>query len=210
MLRSDAERSVPSAAPAPSFRELQWPVRTERLVLRPAELADADALRAHRGLPEVGEWLGWHPVDRADWDAAYPEKHLDYLVVEHEGCVIGDLMLRVGDGRGQREVRDRATGVRAELGWSFHPDAGGRGFATEAVEALLAVCFESLGLRRVQAGAFAANEASWRLMERVGMRREGYSVRESLHRDRGWLDGVPYALLADEWRARRGGPGVAG
>ena len=48
---------------------------------------------------------------------------------------------------------------------------------------------------------FAANEPSWRLMERVGMRREAHNVKDSLHRDHGWQDGYVYALLADEWRS---------
>ena len=63
-----------------------------------------------------------------------------------------------------------------------------------------ALCFEDLGLRRVTATCFADNEASWRLMERAGMRRELYTVRDSLHRSGEWLDGMGYALLADEWR----------
>ncbi len=50
------------------------------------------------------------------------------------------------------------------------------------------------------ANCFAANDASWRLMERVGMRRELHTVRESLHRSGQWPDGMGYALLADEWR----------
>ena len=187
----------------PAFRGLNiWPLRTERLTLRPAELSDSEALWRHRRLPEVGMWLGWHPVDREDWNETYAEKHDDYLVVELDGEIIGDLMLRTSDGWGQREVKDQAVAVQAELGWTFAPEAGGKGFATEAVEALIGVCFGHLGMRRVEAGAFAANEPSWRLMERVGMRRESYSVKESLHRDLGWVDGVLYAILADEWRDR--------
>jgi RimJ/RimL family protein N-acetyltransferase len=58
-----------------------------------------------------------------------------------------------------------------------------------------------LRLRRVFATCFADNTGSWRLMEKLGMRREAHNVRDSLHRDRGWLDGYTYALLADEWRA---------
>jgi hypothetical protein len=60
--------------------------------------------------------------------------------------------------------------------------------------------------REVQAElgwALADNEASWRLMERVGMRREQHAVAESLHRSGAWLDGLGYALLADEWRGLR-------
>jgi RimJ/RimL family protein N-acetyltransferase len=108
-------------------------------------------------------------------------------------------MLRVEDAWAQAEVAEQARGVQAELGWVLHPDHAGHGYATEAVRALLRLCFEELGLRRVTANCFAANEASWRLMERVGMRRELYTVRESLHRSGEWLDGIGYALLADEW-----------
>jgi RimJ/RimL family protein N-acetyltransferase len=67
---------------------------------------------------------------------------------------------------------------------------------------VLRICFEDLGLRRVTAECFAANEASWRLMERLGMRRESHNVGDSLHRSGEWLDGYGYALLADEWRER--------
>ena len=65
---------------------------------------------------------------------------------------------------------------------------------------LLAIAFDGLGLRRVIANCFAANEPSWRLMERIGMRREAHTVRDNLHRDGEWYDGLTYALLADEWR----------
>ena len=53
------------------------------------------------------------------------------------------------------------------------------------------------------ANCFADNTSSWRLMERLGMRRELHTVNESLHRSGQWLDGFGYALLADEWRAAR-------
>jgi RimJ/RimL family protein N-acetyltransferase len=53
----------------------------------------------------------------------------------------------------------------------------------------------------VFATTFADNTGSWQLMERVGMRREAHTVRDALHRERGWLDGYTYALLADEWAA---------
>jgi RimJ/RimL family protein N-acetyltransferase len=46
-------------------------------------------------------------------------------------------------------------------------------------------------------------------MEKLGMRRELYAVRESLHRTGEWLDGAGYALLADEWRANGKSPSRA-
>jgi len=111
-------------------------------------------------------------------------------------------MLRIEDPWSQAEVADRARGTQAELGWVLDPAHAGQGLATEAVTELLRICFDVLGVRRVVALCFADNEPSWRLMERVGMRREEYNVKDSLHRDRGWLDGMGYALLAEEWRAR--------
>jgi RimJ/RimL family protein N-acetyltransferase len=58
--------------------------------------------------------------------------------------------------------------------------------------------FDELGLRRVVAWCFSDNEASWRLMERLGMRRELHAVRASLHRSGEWLDLYGYAMLACE------------
>jgi len=181
---------------------VSWPVRTERLTLRPATVGDLDATWRFRRLGDVARWLTQAPATRQDYRTRFadPGRLARTLVVELRGEVIGDLMLQVEDGWAQAEVADRARGVQAELGWVFHPDHAGRGYATEAVRALIRVCFADLGLRRVTAGCFAANEASWRLMERVGMRREAYTVRESLHRSGEWLDGMGYALLADEWR----------
>ena len=51
-------------------------------------LGDSEALWRHRSLPEVGMWLGWHPIDRKDWNETYAAKHADYLVVERDGCLL--------------------------------------------------------------------------------------------------------------------------
>ena len=88
------------------------------------------------------------------------------LVVELDGEVIGDLMLRVEDAWAQAEVTEHAEQVQADVGWALHPDHSGRGYATEAVREVLRIAFEDLGLRRVTANCFTDNEASWRLMER--------------------------------------------
>lgn len=180
-----------------------WPVRTERLTIRPAVPADAEATWRFRRLEEVTHWMTSAPARLEEYRAKFedPDRLVKTLVIELDGEVVGDLMLAVEDAWSQSEVADRAKGVQAELGWCLDPAYAGRGYATEAVRALLRVCFEDLGLRRVTANAFADNVASWRLMERVGMRREVYTVKESLHRSGVWLDGIGYGLLADEWRA---------
>jgi RimJ/RimL family protein N-acetyltransferase len=182
---------------------LEWPVRTGRLLLRRATPEDLDATWAFRRLPEVHDWLG---AATATYDA-YRERYFrskrlaDLLIVELDGRVIGDLMLKVEDGWAQEEAADQAKCVQGGLGWAFDPAFGGQGYATEAVRALIDLCFGPLGLRRLYAACFFDNEPSWRLMERLGMRRELHSVKESLHRTKGWLDGLCYALLAEEWNA---------
>ena len=182
-----------------------WPLRTQRLTLRPATADDAAATWRFRCLPEVAEWITRADSDLGDHRARFtsPDRLAKTLVVELDGEVIGDLMLAVEDAWAQAEVADQAQAVQAELGWVFHPGHSGKGYATEAVQELIRFCFEDLGLRRVTANCFADNEASWRLMERLGMRRELHTVRDSLHRSGAWLDGLGYALLADEWPGTR-------
>jgi RimJ/RimL family protein N-acetyltransferase len=183
---------------------VDWPVRTERLSIRPCTIDDLEATWRFRSAPGVGEWLTQAHDDRAEYDERFrdPERMALILVVERDGEIVGDQMLVIEDAWAQVEVADRARGVQAEIGWIIDPAHGGRGYATEGAAALLGICFDGLGLRRVTAQCFADNESSWRLMERIGMRREHHAVRDSLHRSRGWLDTLTYAILADEWRAR--------
>ncbi len=191
-----------------SIDDVTWPVRTDRLQLRPMARPDVAAVFAYRRLPQVTEWVGTAVTDLATFTEQVldPTSGTHHLVVELDGSIVGDLMLDVQDAWAQREVADRATRTQGLLGWTFDPDHHGHGYATEAVAELLRLCFEDLGLRRVEAECFAANEPSWRLMERLGMRREIHSVAESLHRDHGWIDGLGYALLAEEWLRSPGRP----
>ncbi|WP_328530012.1 GNAT family N-acetyltransferase [Nocardioides sp. NBC_00368] len=182
----------------------EWPLRTERLVIRRMTPADIEPTWAFRGLPEVAEWVtsAFPDIDAYRRIFERPDVIGPALVIEREGVIVGDLMLRITDPWSQTEVRNQADGTQAELGWTIDPAHQGNGYATEAVRAVLDVCFGPLALRRVVAECFADNEASWRLMERLGMRRESHTVKDSLHRTRGWLDGLSYAILAEEWAAR--------
>jgi RimJ/RimL family protein N-acetyltransferase len=175
-----------------------------RLGIRPASIADIEPTWAYRRLPEVAEWLPRTASDLTAYAGAFVEQPRlgRTLVVEHDGGVVGDLYLHVQDAWAQVEVADRGARRQAEIGWVVDPAYGGRGLATEAVELLLDACFTRLGLHRVVATCHAPNERSWRLMERVGMRRESHVVAGALHRTQGWIDGYSYALLADEWRRR--------
>ena len=186
---------------APSLDLVDWPVRTERLVLRRLADGDLPTIFAYRSLPVVAEWIGGKATDVESLAERFGDGGT-VVIVEHEGRLIGDLMVRIQDAYAQREVAEKAVGVEAELGWTFDPAHHGRGLATEAIGALIGVCFDDLGLHRLVASCFSANEPSWRLMERVGMRREAHHLADSLHRDHGWQDEYVYAMLADEWPRR--------
>lgn len=189
----------------PADAPLAHPLRTERLMLRAATPEDADATWPYRRLESVNEWVVGCPPDLDGYRKRFTEParlaRTLILTLGHDpdGTVIGDLMLRREDAWAQQEVAEQARGAQAEIGWVLDPAHTGHGYATEAVRELLRHCFEDLRVHRVTAFAFLDNDRSWRLMERLGMRRELHAVRESLHRSGRWLDTVGYAVLDDEW-----------
>jgi RimJ/RimL family protein N-acetyltransferase len=187
-----------------TFDRVSWPRSTERLMIRPVTVADLPAVFDYRSREDVAEWMPGRPTDYDDWlvlmDRAILERT---LVLERDGAVVGDLYLHVQDGWAQHEVRDAATASVAELGWCLDSRHQGQGYVTEAAAELMRICFEDLGLRRVTAEAFADNAPSLRVMEKLGMRAEARHRQDSLHRDLGWVDGVTYAILRDEWRSAR-------
>lgn len=183
-----------------TLADLDWPLRTARMLIRPCRVEDAESLYALRTRPEVAPWANSVPTDMDEWRGRFtdPEIAPHVLTVELDGEIVGELMAHVRDGAAQKEVCDAAAGSEAELGWLIAPEHQGQGLATEAARALVNLCFGALGVRRVVASTFEANRASWRVMEKTGMRLETRSRRDTLHRDRGWLDGRVYALLADD------------
>jgi RimJ/RimL family protein N-acetyltransferase len=187
------------------FERVAWPVRTDRLLLRPVTPEDFGRLYEIRAIPSVTQWLTGRPASYDAYVERYgtPERLASTLVMELGDSVIGDLFLGVESPYAQLEVRDQAEGTLGVIGWLLDPAYAGQGYATEAAAAMLGICFEDLGLHRVVAGAFADNPASVRVMKKIGMRIESRSLRASLHRDLGWVDHVEAGILADEWRAKR-------
>ncbi len=191
--------------PTETFERISWPRRTARLTIRPARPADLRAVFEIRTLSAVGQWMPERP-DSFEGFLMRLGRHdalARTLVLELDGAVIGDLYLHVTDAWAQADVAEQGVGAQAEIGWVLDPVHQGNGYVTESVTELVRVCFEELGVRRLTAAAFADNTASLAVMERLGMRRETHGVRDSFHRDLGWVDSVVYALLVDEWQATR-------
>jgi RimJ/RimL family protein N-acetyltransferase len=189
-----------AAAP---FDRISWPVHTQRLTVRPATSADLRTVFEVRTLPEVAQWMPQRPTSYPEFVLRFGELGIlaRTLVMELDGDVIGDLYLHVTDAWAQEDVAGEA-GQEAEIGWCLSPAHQGHGYVTEGAVELVRICFEDLGVRRITAAAFADNVPSLRIMERLGMRQENHGIRDSLHRDLGWIDGVVYALLAEEWPGR--------
>nr|WP_269438431.1 GNAT family N-acetyltransferase [Arthrobacter gengyunqii] len=192
---------MPSVKPA----DLLWPASTARLAIRPAVVEDLPRIFEYYRKPEVSEWLASHPADLDAFieRARQPELLACIYVVERGDIHIGDLYMGIRDAWAQKEVQAQAHATQAEIGYVIAPDYAGQGYANEAVAELLRICFEDLGLRRVTAECLAENVASWRVMEKAGMRRETVTRQASLHRSGRWLDGYGYAVLADEWCGSR-------
>ena len=101
-----------------------------------------------------------------------------------------------------QQTRDDPQRENAEIGWVFHRAYWGNGYATEAASAVLDCAFGRLGLRRVYASCDVRNVGSWRVMEKLGMSREGYSIKDKLQKGE-WRDSYLYAILAPDRRSKR-------
>lgn len=86
----------------------------------------------------------------------------------------------------------------------FSPDYQGLGLATEGAAELLRIGFDGLRLHRLCGRCDARNQASARLMERLGMRKEAHLVQNERVKGE-WTDELVFAILAEEWRARGAG-----
>lgn len=101
-------------------------------------------------------------------------------------------------GFNTQRIGDQRQGM---IGWTLGKAFEGQGYATEAAAALIDYLFRVEGFHRLFAKTSPENERSWRLMERLGMRREAHFIK-NCHHDGVWTDEVLYAILAEEWRAR--------
>ncbi|GAB0025506.1 GNAT family protein [Helicobacter pylori] len=186
--------------------EIQWPRAARALQLRPPTPSDIDQVLRWRTRSDVSRWLIRTRFDPKEYRAAMlrsvddPRDH--HVVALHGNTVVGTVQLEITDGLGQDEDPDPWRGCEGQLGYFVDPAHAGHGYATAMAGAMLALAFDQLGLRRVTAGCFADNIASWRAMERVGMRREQHGVRDSWHAQLGWIDGYTYGILAEEWQAQ--------
>lgn len=179
-----------------------FPLRTARLTLRAFTHDDLDGLYAIHRSPEVARYLTWEPRDREQTrsvleeriacNALLDENRVLAIAVERNdtGQLIGDCMIRWLS-------REHSRG---EIGFVFHPEHHGKGFATEAARELLRLSFEELGLHRVIGRCDARNAGSAGVMRRLGMRCEAHLVESEFIKGE-WADELIFAMLRREWES---------
>jgi RimJ/RimL family protein N-acetyltransferase len=181
--------------------EPDYPIETERLLLRPFEPGDLEPLHAIHSRADVARWLYLEPRDEGEaremlekrmqlTSISEPGDRLNLAVVlTSTGQLIGDCMLKL------KSLEHR----QGEIGYTLHPDHQGHGYATEASREMLRLGFDELGLHRIEGRLEPRNAPSARVLERLGMRHEGRLVENEWVKGE-WQSEDVYAILDREWR----------
>jgi RimJ/RimL family protein N-acetyltransferase len=184
--------------------QLVYPLTTERLIIRALTPEDLDRHHALFSNPDVVRYLYFGPFDRPGAqdhlarrsDAQLPSEGgwINFGVeVKGEGVLIGELAMGFIS----------AAHAHYEVGYVLDPDYAGRGYATEGAAMIVELAFSGLGAHRVSGRLDARNDPSARVLEKLGMRREGLFVENEYVKGE-WTDELVYAILEPEWRALRG------
>ena len=141
---------------------------TERLLLRPWEITDAESLYEYAKDPDIGPPAGWPPIQSVEEAVHIIETVLSmphsYAICERtNGIAIGAIALKIGE---HTTMTDRAD--ECELGYWLGKPFWGRGYMPEAAAELIRYGFEDLGMRAIWCGYYEGNLKSKRVQEKLG------------------------------------------
>lgn len=180
---------------------MNFPLTTTRLTLRPFQDTDLSDIFEYHSDPEVVRYMYWNVRDLDQTRAELEKKkrktslHGDgdalNLAVElkENHKVIGEVYLFLRSQQNQQ----------GELGYVLNPGFSGKGYATEAARVMLEIGFEQMHFHRIYARCDPRNIPSWKLMERLGMRREAHFIHNEIFKGE-WGEELVYAMLQQEWR----------
>ncbi len=175
---------------------------TERLFVREFTSEDAPAVFAYAGDMENCAFMSWAPESYEDvcsfinhrlaTQIESPRRVYDLAVcLKTSGELIGSVGLYIDN-----------EGSQAELGWIFNKRFWHCGYATEAARGFMRLGFLALDLHRIYAKCDDKNTASYRVMERLGMRREAHFIKDIRTKVMGreeWRSTYLYAMLQKEY-----------
>ncbi|MDK1288468.1 GNAT family N-acetyltransferase [Pseudoalteromonas umbrosa] len=170
---------------------------TQRLRIRTLNSSDLHAVYQSRRDLETSKYIGKpatiEDVQKRIEEASQPWKNIDgqklLLVIEHKvsGDFIGEMLFKF----------THVAHQIGEIGYRLSPTQQRKGYAYEAASALISQLFEHFALNKITAVCATENTASWQLMEKLGMQKEGH-LREHMPLDSGFADSYLYAILKKE------------
>ncbi|MFA1781726.1 GNAT family N-acetyltransferase [Bacillus velezensis] len=169
-------------------------IKTDRLVIRTFEPEDWQDVYAYTSNPNVMKYIP---------EGVFTEDEARKFVTENSGEHAGKFPVLLKNEKtviGHIAFFQYFGDHTYEIGWVFHPEYQGKGYASEAARAVLAFGFNKMKLHRIIATCQPENTASHRVMEKIGMRREGF-FKKCIPHDNEWWDEYYYAVLEEEWEA---------
>jgi RimJ/RimL family protein N-acetyltransferase len=178
-------------------------IETERLILRELVKDDWQRVFEYQSDPlylryyawtertpeAVQEFVGWL-MDRQKQEPRI--KFQLAVTLKSNDLLIGNCGIRM----------DTTDAFQADIGYEFDPKYWNHGYATEAAHAIVDFGFSRFNLHRVWSWCVADNVGSAHVLEKLGMRREGYLRENEFYRGR-WWDTLMYAILAEEWQMHK-------
>ena len=177
-------------------------LETDRLLLRRMKVTDADDMFDYARRDDLTKYLLWSPHP----DFFYTKDYLKYIESRYS---VGDFYdwAVVEKSSGRMIGTCGFTSIdfshnAGEIGYVLNPDLHGKGYGTEAARRVIAFGFENLGLHRIEAKFMEGNLASLRVMEKLGMKFEGFRREAMLVKGKYRTIGVS-AILEDEYKAQK-------
>ena len=178
-------------------------INSDRLLLRPIQMEDADSVFQYRSDDFVNQYQGWRPKtigDVHDFIANKVSSEINrqgtwfqfVIIVKDDNELIGDIGVHFLE----------SDAFQVEIGCTLSRKYHGKGFAFEAVKATINYIFDELGKRRIVASIDSRNRPSIRLIERLGFCKKGL-IKENSELNSEWVDDLVYAMLKDEWMSKK-------
>ena len=178
----------------------EFPIETERLILRAPQREDYDQLFEYHSDAETCRYLPYEPRDHAKMEESMqrrlsfegfePDKNplFFHVFTKETDELIGEFLLF------SKSIEAR----QGEIGYVLNKKFHGNGYGIEAARAVMELGFSAFNLHRIEAKCSAANAASWKLMEKLNMRREAHFIENDIFKGE-WDELMIYAILQREW-----------
>jgi RimJ/RimL family protein N-acetyltransferase len=179
------------------------PIETDRLTVRRYLETDYDDLLKLQSSADVTRFLLYDPKSPEQVRDSLAGRLADVSMnADDQALTLAVILRETGQHVGEVTLFVHSAAHRTgEIGFVFHPDFHGRGFAAEASVEVLRIGFEELGMHRIIGRLDYRNTGSAKLLERLGLRLEAHFVRNEFLKGE-WTDELVYAMLADEWKQR--------